>query len=247
MSYEAFAYLYDRLMEDAPYDQWREFSYKKIKDHHPAAKKLLDIGCGTGELLLRFLKDDFDVTGVDLSSDMLTVAQEKVQAQGLDCQLYEQDMRSLEGLGSFDVIVVFCDSLNYLITEEDVKKAFGRFYELLNPNGLLLFDVHSIYKINEIFKQATFAEDHGDLSFIWNIFEGGRSNSVIHELTFFVEDDDGRFSKHEESHIQRSFQVNEYKQWLTDIGFSLISIDADFSQEVTNESERIFFTLKKVL
>ena len=87
---------------------------------------LLDLACGTGELSVRFAKQGFNVTGVDLSSDMLSVARAKAEDLGLRIPFFEQDMAELDGLGSFDMIGIFCDSLNYLQTEEKVVSTFSK-------------------------------------------------------------------------------------------------------------------------
>lgn len=245
MSYEKFAYLYDQLMEDAPYDEWLEYTETAIREFHPKAKTILDVGCGTGELLLRYLQAGYLAQGLDLSADMLTVADQKISSEGLKCSLFERDMRSLDGLGIFDVITVFCDSLNYLDTEEDVKQAFQEFYKILSPKGLLLFDVHSIYKINHIFHKATFAEDLDEIAYIWNVFEGEYENSVEHELSFFVKESNECFVKYEETHFQRTFSIKEYTDWLAEANFSLLKISGDFCDGISDTTERIFFALRR--
>lgn len=246
MSYESFAYLYDELMEDAPYDKWYDFTKNYVNQYHPNAKTILDVGCGTGEMIVRYAKAGFQVTGVDLSSDMLTVAQEKVEQLGLSCQLFEQDMRALEGLPTFDVVTVYCDSLNYLETENDVFLAFQQFHQVLNENGLLLFDVHSEYKMKHIFDHATFAEDLGHLAYIWHTFPGEKENSVEHELTFFVERENGYYERFEENHYQRTLSVQTYKRLLKEAKFEIVNITSDFSNTITEQCERLFFVAKKI-
>lgn len=245
MSYEKFAFLYDKLMDEAPYDSWFQYTKKMIEEYNPNAKKVLDVGCGTGEMLIRYLKAGFDAQGLDLSANMLAVAQQKLNDEGLNCLLYERDMRSLEGLGTFDVITVYCDSLNYLETEEDVIQAFHEFYQLLPQNGLLLFDVHSLYKIHHIFNGATFAEDTGDIAYIWNVFEGEHENSVEHELTFFIRETKDYYEKFEETHFQRTYSIKEYMQWLSEADFTLLKISGDFNDEISETTERIFFALRR--
>lgn len=245
MNYEAFAYLYDELMEDAPYDKWYDFTKVQIEKYFPDAKAILDVGCGTGEMLVRFAKGGYTVTGVDLSSDMLTVAHEKLEKNGLSCTLIEQDMREIEGLPTVDIVTVFCDSLNYLVTEEDVLLAFQQFHHVLNENGLLLFDVHSEYKMKHIFHYATFAEDLGNIAYIWNTFPNEASCCVEHELTFFVETENGYYEKWMETHMQRTLSIKKYEQLLKKANFDILKVCADFHDEVTDCSERIFFVAKK--
>ncbi|OKL38170.1 class I SAM-dependent DNA methyltransferase [Domibacillus mangrovi] len=241
MSYNRFASVYDSLMKDAPYEEWTAMLCSEAQ-----AGRLLDIGCGTGELAVRFVQAGFDVTGIDLSDDMLAIAREKVDEQKLSIPLYQQDMRELDGIGLFQTAVIFCDSLNYLETEDDVKKTFQSVYNHLEKDGLFLFDVHSTHKINHVFQSQTFADAAEDISFIWNAFPGEVANSIEHELTFFVRAENGIYERFDELHQQRTFPPDLYKKWLDEAGFTIEAVTADFTNDApTSESERIFFKAKK--
>jgi ubiquinone/menaquinone biosynthesis C-methylase UbiE len=247
MSYEQFAGFYDELMQDAPYDKWVTYVLDRLKKRNFTRNTMLDLACGTGELSVRFAKKGFQVTGVDLSSDMLAVAKAKAEDQRVVIPFFEQDMAELEGLGSFDIIGIFCDSLNYLPSEEKVISTFQRASKSLNQDGILFFDIHSIYKINELFvnQTFTFCDDH--IAYIWNSFPGECSNSVEHELSFFVEDPkDGRYNRIDEFHEQRTFPINQYSGWLEEAGFEILEIAADFEEKAPQpDSERIFFMARK--
>jgi len=247
MSYEQFAYLYDELMQDAPYDEWVRFVKEKLIKYQVNGKHLLDLACGTGELSLRFAKEGFSVTGVDLSADMLSVAQAKAQEEGLNIPFFEQDMAHLEGHEEFTIIGIFCDSLNYLKSDEDVIHTFSSAYNHLKDSGIFFFDVHSTYKISELFINQTFtlADDH--LSYIWNSFAGEFPNSVEHELSFFVLDEQsGKYDRFDELHYQRTYPVQQYSEWLKEAGFEILEICADFEDiEPQDHSERIFFIARK--
>lgn len=246
MNYGKFAYLYDRLMMDAPYDEWIHFTTKMVKQYCPEATEVLDVGCGTGELLIRLHQSGFSVTGVDLSADMLTIAQNKLSQAKIESSLLQQDMRKLSGLSSFDVITVYCDSLNYLANEAEISSAFQSFYTVLRTGGLLLFDVHSIYKIVQKYIGETFADETEELAYIWNVFEGSYNYSVEHELTFFMKDNPtGLYERFEEVHFQRTFPVKVYQKLLENAGFEVEACLGDFGSPLTEVSERIFFVAKK--
>lgn len=241
MSYSRFAAVYDALMQDAPYDEWEAYLRKEAKNG-----SLLDIGCGTGELAVRFARAGFHVTGVDLSDDMLAIAREKAEVNNLNIPLFQQDMRELDSIGTFETAVIFCDSLNYLETEEDVKQTFQSVFNYLKDDGLFLFDVHSSYKINHIFLEQTFADAAEDISFIWNAFPGEHRDSVEHELTFFVQSENGAYERFDELHHQRTFKPEDYADWLKEAGFHIEAITADFTNDAPSpQSERIFFKAKK--
>lgn len=247
MTYESFAYWYDELMKDAPYDEWRAFVHKKIKQYGRAdTKRLLDVGCGTGELAIRLAKDGFDVTGVDLSENMLAIAQAKAEQQRINVEFFQQNMTELEGFLPFDGVIIFCDSLNYLQNETDIQQTFQRIYELLHEGGLLLFDVHSVYKMDHVFQGATFASNDESISYIWICDPLETPHTVVHELTFFVQEEDGRYERYDEWHIQRTFDVKQYEQWLTSAGFTVLEVSADFTDVPPHDTaERIFFVAKK--
>lgn len=248
MMYQSFAYLYDALMDEAPYDEWMALFKRKQSLYAPHAQTVLDLACGTGEITIRLLENGFDVTGVDLSADMLTVAQQKVSEKGYSIPLIQQDMTQLEGIGSFDAVVIFCDSLNYLKEESDFIETFSSVYDCLNDHGLFLFDVHSQYKIQNGYIGKSYSFNDDEISYIWNCFPGEFPDSVEHELTFFVYDEyTGKYDRYDEVHQERTFPVEQYKKWLEEAGFTIHSIDADFKDEpVTEKAERIFFTAQKL-
>ncbi|KAB2338624.1 methyltransferase domain-containing protein [Cytobacillus depressus] len=247
MSYEKFAYLYDQLMKDVPYNKWTDFILDMAKKYEVKGFKLLDLGCGTAELSIKLAEKGFQVTGVDLSEDMLTVAQTKANEKGLDLLFFQQNMAELNGLGSFDIIGIFCDSLNYLQLEEDVLNTFQRVYHHLDDHGLFIFDVHSVFKMEEIFMNQTFAVNDDDISYIWHCFEGEYPNSVEHDLSFFVLDKESdMYSRYDELHLQRTYPVDVYKKWLHESGFEVVEVTADFeAQPPQEQSERIFFICRK--
>ncbi|ANB61735.1 class I SAM-dependent DNA methyltransferase [Anoxybacteroides amylolyticum] len=245
MTYESFAYWYDALMSEAPYDEWKAFVERKVRQYGGAdAKRVVDVGCGTGELAVRLAKDGFFVTGVDLSENMLAVAQEKAERERVSVGLFQQNMTELD-VPPVDIVVIFCDSLNYLLTETDVMQTFRRVYTTLQEGGLFLFDVHSIYKM-ELFQGETFADSDESISYIWQCEPLDTPHTVAHELTFFVQTNRGLYERYDESHVQRTFTQQQYEQWLADAGFTVLEVCADFTDSAPcDTSERIFFVAKK--
>lgn len=247
MTYGGFAYLYDELMKDVPYDQWVEKTIRSKEKYQPDAINILDVACGTGQLSIKLAEAGFNVTGIDLSEDMLSVAHTKTVEKGLSIPYYQQNMVEMEGLGTFDIITIFCDSLNYLGTAEEVVNTFKRVFEHLRPGGVFMFDVHSIYKMSEIFKDGTFVLNEEEISYIWQCYEGKWPNSVEHDLSFFVLDEHaGKYDRVDELHFQRTFSVSQYEQWLMEAGFDLLEVTADFHEkDPESDSERIFFIANK--
>jgi ubiquinone/menaquinone biosynthesis C-methylase UbiE len=246
MTYQHFAYIYDELMVDVPYHAWIEYFQRNIKETSNDSR-VLDLACGTGSLSIPLAKLGFEVTGLDLSSEMLSVAEEKARRDQVSITFLQQNMTELSGLEAFDYIVCFCDSLNYLEDEEEVNRTFARVYDQLKPGGIFMFDVHSVHKMENVFKNQTFFSNEENISYIWNCYEGEDPYSVEHDLTFFIKDSkENVYNRFDETHFQRSFPAHLYEAWLKEAGFTNISISADFETEFnTGNHERIFFCCQK--
>ncbi|PEL14145.1 class I SAM-dependent methyltransferase [Bacillus sp. AFS017336] len=246
MTYNRFAYLYDQLMNDVPYERWVEFLKNVFQKYDVNQPEILDIGCGTGTLPILLSKLNYSVSGVDLSEEMLSVAMAKAEQEKVNIPFFQQNMVELEGFNELDCVTIFCDSLNYLETEVQVKQTFRNVHESLKENGLFLFDVHSSYKIEEIFAEETFFIDDAELSLVWSCTQGEQPLSVEHDLVFFMKDEHrDLYERFEEYHNQRTYPINTYKTWLNENGFEIKEIIADFDESVEEMSERIFFIAMK--
>jgi SAM-dependent methyltransferase len=243
-AYSEFATVYDELMTDIPYD-----AYIDIIDVAAGGidgKRVLDIGCGTGLLSMKLAKQGAQVTGIDLSADMLAVAEERAQSLSLPVQFMEQPMQKLKGFTDYDIAVIAIDSLNYLPNREDVISTFRQIHSALAVGGKLIFDVHSTFKTDVIFMEGPFTFDNGRIAYIWITEEGEELHSVYSELAFFVKVDSELFRRFDEVHSQRTFPISDYADMLMDAGFSIERIFADWEDEAPHEeSERIFFQVRK--
>ncbi|MGM9925497.1 MAG: class I SAM-dependent DNA methyltransferase [Bacillus sp. (in: firmicutes)] len=247
MSYERFAFVYDALMQEVPYDKWIDRFIEKMEAYGVQGKQVLDVACGTGEFSVRLAAKGYLVTGVDLSEDMLAIARGKAEASRVNIPFFHQNMMELDMGQAYDSVVIFCDSLNYLEDEEGVRATFKQVYDHLKPGGLFMFDVHSVYKMEHIFANATFADAGEDVSYIWNSFEGEEPYSVEHELTFFVRDEEmGLYERFEEDHYQRTYPIEQLQQWVAQAGFDVKEVIADLENEApVEQSERIMFVAVK--
>ncbi|GIN71001.1 methyltransferase [Bacillus sp. J14TS2] len=245
--YGRFAYVYDELMSDVPYHKWLQLVERETQANQVNGKQILEIACGTGELSVLLAQSGYEVTGVDLSSDMLMVAHEKTESIRENIQFYEQDMSKLEDLGTYSIVTIFCDSLNYLQSSDQVVQTFQRVFTHLDQDGLFLFDIHSPYKIEKIFMDQTFSYVDEDISYIWDCYPGETSYTVEHDLTFFLKDHaTGQYERFDEFHTQRTYSVADFTKWLKETGFKIRSITADFTKDAPQEeSERIFFVCQK--
>lgn len=244
-SYERFALVYDELQKDIPYNLYVDW----VVQHAPSSQypALLDIGCGTGVLSLLFAQAGYKVSGLDLSEEMLSIATERFTEAGYQTPFYCMSMDELNGFEALDVVTITIDSLNYVVEEQAVYTTLERIYHALRDGGQLFFDVHSLFKMNEIFLDGPFTYDDGDISYVWHTEPADFEHSVIHQMTFYVRDTASElYERFDEEHIQRTFSIEQYITWLQDIGFGHVEITADFTDEAPEyDSERIFIRALK--
>ncbi len=147
---------------------------------------ILDLGCGTGALTELLARRGYDMIGVDNAEEMLRIAMEKRERSGLDILYLLQDMRELELYGTVGTVVSVCDSVNYLLTEEDIVQTFARVNNYLYPQGIFVFDFNTVYKYAVVIGDATIAENRENCSFIWENYYHEEEEINEYDLTVFV-------------------------------------------------------------
>jgi SAM-dependent methyltransferase len=105
----------------------------------------LDAGCGTGRLLIPFLRAGLDVDGCDVSGDMLAYCQQTAELEGLAPQLYQQALHQLELPRRYKTIVV-CGVFGIGVSRAQDFIALQRFYAHLEPGGVLLLENYLPYE-----------------------------------------------------------------------------------------------------
>lgn len=236
-NYKLFASVYDSIMDDSLYQRWYDFSLR----HFPQdTQKIMELACGTGILSERFSQAGYEVTGVDLSPEMLELAKERLP----EGDFQQGDMRKLTLLDEFDAVTCYSDSLCYLADMDEVKQTFAGVRRSLKEHGIFIFDVHSTYKTDVEFPGFAYHDNAEDFAFVWDTYAGELPHSVAHELTFFVKESDGRFLRKDEVHEERTYPIADYLDALSD--FSEVQVYADFEDEAPSEqSLRWFFVCKK--
>ena len=238
--YSTFAELYDQWMSPSLYDSWRDYVIKRV----PKGSSILDLGSGAGHLGVRLSKEGYDYSGLDISEDMLTLAAMKQAETSTSFPLILADMQDLSDFPTYDVITSFCDSLCYLEEREMVVQVFKEAYQHLEEDGLFLFDIHSVYQM-EKFDGFSYHDIENHQILLWDSFSGDAPYSCEHYLTILKETEEGLYERFEEVHFERTYPVEDVIEMLKPVGFTDIDITADFEQELTAESSRIFFEARK--
>ncbi len=246
MSYDCFSAYYDLLTDNVEYEKRAEYFCKLIATAGQEKGILLDLACGTGSLSVEFAKRGFEVIGVDISPQMLTVAREKAYEQGADVLLLCQPMQELDLYGTVDAAVCALDSINHLESAEDVKETFRKVSLFMNPGGVFVFDVNTIYKHACVLGDNAFVFDCEDLFCTWQNSFDPADNSVQVDLDFFEDDGSGAYIRTSESFVETAFELDEISEWLCQAGFEVLGVYDDLSTLPVNEtSERAVFLARK--
>jgi len=248
MAYQEMALLYDQLMVDTPYDKWLTFTKEIIEKSGQDVNVIADLGCGTDEITIRLAEAGYTLYGVDYSTDMLSHAQQKGSVKNLPIQWLMQDLRELRGLENLDVVVSYCDVMNYIISEVDLRTVFSNIFHSLKADGLFIFDVHAMNYVEEQMIDHSFTEVTDEIIYIWDCIGSDVAGEMHHDLTFLSMDEHGKYDRFDEHHHQRTYSIAFYNQLLLEIGFENVNVYGDFcskTQKVSNEAERIFFVANK--
>ena len=240
--YVNFADVYDTLMRDVDYGAWAEFLRARLPE--PPAR-VADCACGTGEMTIRLKKLGYDVTGVDVSESMLAVAGEKARKAGQSIPFIRQDMRRLALHRPADAVTCVCDGVNYLASREDMRAFFKSAANALKPNGVILFDISSRYKLAEVLGMNTFAEDDGERAYIWKNAYDDENKLIEMELSFFVKRG-GAYERFTERHIQRAHSRVEVEHALEASGFEAVEVYGGIDMSAPeDETERLYFFARR--
>ncbi|SET89916.1 class I SAM-dependent methyltransferase [Paenibacillus sp. NFR01] len=252
-SYGKFAYVYDQLMADMPYPRWLEFA-ETAWAKHGKPRTVAELGCGTGSITLPLARAGYQMTGIDLSADMLAVAQQKLERypQGLrllregSVQWVEQDMTEWELPEPVDAVLSFCDCINYVLEEEDVEAVFAATYAGLKEGGTFIFDVHHPNTLLRYDEEQPFVLDERDVSYIWTCGLDEFRCEIEHHLSIFTREDNGLYRRFEETHIQRAYDPKWTEAALRRAGFREVAVYADFEWVAADDSaERLFYVAIK--
>ena len=241
--YSALARVYDALNSEVDYGGWASFLDTAIKKHGTIKTELvLDLACGTGAVTLPMAELGYDMTGVDLSPDMLTVARERAAEEGRSEILWLcQDMRDFELYGTVDAVVCCLDSINYLTKTEDVRKCFSLVHNYLAPNGLFLFDVNTPHKFETVYADHTYVLEADGIYCGWQNDYNATRRTCDFCLDIFSENEDGTYTRTEEIQRERAYSHRTLAKLLSECGFELIDRVSDFDFTPAAETDDRWF------
>lgn len=238
-AYTGFAEVYDLFMDNVPYEEWSQYLISLLQEYGILEGLVLELGCGTGKMTRLLAQAGYDMIGVDSSQEMLQVARE----QEWDILYLHQDMREFELYGTVRAVVCVCDSLNYILEEEDLLAVFSLVNNYLDPGGVFIFDMNTLYKYREILGESTICENREEGSFIWENFYDDKEQVNQYDLTLFIREQDAQdlYRKYEETHFQRGYELQKVRRLLEQSGMEFVAMYDAFTREpVKAQSERVY-------
>lgn len=241
--YKETAEFYDQLTPDVDYDMYAEY-FTKIFEKHAKNKthSVVDLGCGTGILTVAMAEKGYDMTGVDGSAEMLSVAYGNKSPGVL---WINQDFVNLDLFGTYDAAISLLDCINHLIENGQVEQYFKRLRYFIEPGGLFVFDINSEYKFENTYKGNTFYSVEDDLSYIWQNEYDEKSKICTMDMTFFHKEGDG-YRRVDTVNKERAYSIEYLSEQLEKCGFTVEALYDDSSfNEPSSHSERIFFVCRR--
>ena len=245
--YAAFAGVYDALMEQVDYKAWAAH-YDQLMQLCRVKKgaRCVECACGTGSITLPLRKMGYQMTGVDVSEEMIQKAMERARNEGLMIPFIRQDMCQLQLPRKTECILATCDGVNYLAEPEKVKQFFRAAFDGLKSGGALIFDVSSEYKLKNTLGNNTLTCDEEDVAYIWHNRFNEKTACVDMALSIFRKRADGAFDRIEEQQTQRAHTKEELCQWLAEAGFEQVKVFGNLRMTAPRSNdERLHFCAVK--
>jgi ubiquinone/menaquinone biosynthesis C-methylase UbiE len=229
--YKEFAKVYDGLMKDFDYD----YNLSLVNKYLGNSVEILDLACGTGNMSIPIAKKGLFVTGVDISEEMLMVANEKAYEEGLRTKFIKHDIVNINLKKKFDMVTCFTDGFNY-ISYNDFSHLVDNIKRHLKKNGILIFDLSSKEKLEFTLGNNSFCETHKDFSYIWeNYYKDG---VLEFDFTLFKKNSKGSYDRFLEHHTQYAYDkesiLNSFKN-----GFEIVEISSD------KDNQRNYYILRR--
>lgn len=246
--YSVLAPVYDRLNDTVDYVRWADFieqCFEKFAPEKPEA--VLELGCGTGSMTVELARRGYDMTALDLSEDMLAVADNRARESDISNILFLcENMCAFELYGTVDAVICCLDGINHLDIKEDLYACFALVNNYLNPNGLFVFDVNTPYRFKTTYAERDYILEDDGVMCCWRNRLNKKGDVVDFCLTVFEENEDGTWKRTDGIERERAYGLRSLKNALEANGLELVNVSADYEfAEPSPETERWYITARK--
>jgi SAM-dependent methyltransferase len=242
-SYTILADSYDLLTGDVSYPQWADYIQWHFARQSEPVRSVVELACGTGSLTRLLAQRGYEMTAIDLSPDMLTVAAEK--CQGLPVRFACQDMSRLALPEPVDAVICCLDSVNYVTRPKALQKAFQKVYRYLKPGGLFLFDAKTPLALEGADDQI-YLDETEEVFCVWRGEYDPKRRVCGYGIDLFRLRPDGAWDRGSEYHEEYAYTQQELESYLRDAGFTQIKQYGNLKKRAPGEGEeRVFFAARK--
>lgn len=246
-SYNVFSLFYDSFTKDVKYRERTDYILRLFEKFDRKPTLMLDLACGTGNFSTEFARRGIEVIGVDISEDMLAVANEKNVELEQPVLYLCQPAEELELYGTVDGAVCLLDSLNHITDYENFKKAISKTSLFLEPERLFIFDLNTVYKHRSVLGNNNFCERRGAVTLDWsNRFDEGDNSVTIH-LDFTLKT--GLFKKeyYSEEFKERAYNEDLIETAIKEAGLELVAVFGEGTEDAPKDnSERNIYITRRL-
>lgn len=246
-SYDFLAESYDALTWDVDYAHWADYVEKHFAKCPRSVEKVLDLACGTGSLTRELALRGYRTVGVDLSADMLSLAEEKCrELEPVPC-FFCQPMEKLCLPEAVDACVCCLDSINYVLQPKKLQETFRRVFRCLEPGGLFLFDADTPEKLRAMDGQVFLDETEREYC-VWRgeYSEKKRICTFVMDIYRLCDEERDLWQRGEELHREYAYTMDELEEYLRAAGFTRIKRFGELKMGQPKEGEqRVFFAAYK--
>lgn len=242
--YDILALHYDELQINGDTSLWGPFIHGLIKTHSKISNpSVTDLGCGTGVITNYLASQGLNVTGVDLSPDMLSIASSGDETGTVSwiCA----DITSFEGPAS-GCFISTMDTVGHIINPDDLSKMFTMVSQSLEEGGIFILDTTTKHHFEDSLGENVFYEDYDDFTLLWvNHFD--KENKINHaELTLFELAEDDLYERYDGELTARFYSPEEITEMAVKAGLKKIAVYGELRNEEPNDKdERVFFVFGK--
>ncbi len=245
MSYNSFASVYDELTLNVDYKNRAEYVQSILNRYGITDGLLLDLACGTGSMAVELSKMGYEVIATDASPDMLMEAQNKAYDNEQSIMFLCQRMEETDLYGTVRAVVCSLDSINHLSDVDTVRKTFDTLKNFVDDKGIMVFDVNTLYKHQNVLGNNTFVYDEKNVFCVWQNHLLQDERTVNINLDFFCKNGE-LYERFNENFNETAFTDEEITSAVESAGFRVLERLADMTENKPDDTtERIYYVIRR--
>ncbi|MEI6288339.1 MAG: class I SAM-dependent methyltransferase [Actinomycetota bacterium] len=243
-AYEKMARFYDKMMGDTKYPKWKILIAQIVNKYNIKTDICLDVACGTGNISRLLAELGFGVVGVDISPEMIQIAKSKMPKERFVCSDIRNLALSKEYTQGISFAVSFYDSLNYLLTDEDMIRAFRSVYSSISSGTIFLFDMNTIDHVKAAQQYKPRILDEKEFYSVYSF--SGEDRFWILDIDIFIKEGES-YRLVREKHTERGYDEKDIAPLLKQVGFDLLEVieERKTYEDGIERLGRIYFVAKK--